>query len=292
MPGNDRFALNLVVFDRRVGRGDERFRFLVGPQPNDFVHQLALGHLAIGRDQEAVFIDRGVHRQAGNQADVRAFRRFDRANAAVVGNVHVAHLEAGPLAVEAARAQAADSRRSCVSMRERVRLVDDLRQLAAAEEVLDRRRNALRIDQAARRHVLNVLEAHPLLHGAAELQEALPHFVGRQLVDRAQAAVAQVIDVVDVRVRLADCELQDVLDRADQVRRPQHHFVFRHGETQLAVDAEAADAAQAIAVRVVKLFVEQGPGLFQLRRIARPQPLINPQQRFFVARSCRRRPAR
>ena len=40
-------------------------------------------------------------------------------------------------------------------------------------------------------------------------------------------------------------------------------------ELQLAVDAEAADAAQPIAVRVEELFVEQRAGLFQLRRVAR-----------------------
>ena len=106
MPGDDRFALNLVVLDRRVGRGDERFRFLVGPQPDDVFRQLALRDLAVRRDQEAVLIDRRVHRQAGNQADVRAFRRLDRADAAVVRNVHVAHFEAGPLAIQTARAQA------------------------------------------------------------------------------------------------------------------------------------------------------------------------------------------
>ena len=107
----------------------------------------------------------------------------------------------------------------------------------------------------------------------------------RQLVDRPQAAVAQVVDVVDVRRRLRrSTSSHQILDRVDQVLRPQDHFVFGHGETQLAIDAEAADATQPIAVRVVELFVEQGLGLFQLRRIARPQPLINPQQRFFVAR--------
>ncbi len=204
--GDDRFALNLVVFDRRVGRGDERFGFLVGPQPDDFVGQLALGDLAVRRDQEAVLIDDGVHRQAGNQADVRAFRRLDRADAAVVRNVHVAHFEAGPLAVQAARAEGRQPP-LVREHRERIRLVDDLRQLAAAEEVLDRRRDALRIDQAARRHVLDVLEAHPLLHGAAKLQEALAHFVGRQLVDRPQAAIAQVVDVVDVRIGVAGHQL-------------------------------------------------------------------------------------
>ena len=43
--------------------------------------------------------------------------------------------------------------------------------------------------------------AHALLHGAAELEEALAQLVGGQLVDRAQPAVAQVVDVVDVALR-------------------------------------------------------------------------------------------
>jgi hypothetical protein len=43
--------------------------------------------------------------QRRDQADVGAFRRLDRADPAVVRNVHVAHLEAGALAVQAARAQ-------------------------------------------------------------------------------------------------------------------------------------------------------------------------------------------
>ena len=94
--------------------------------------------------------------------------------------------------------------------RQRVGLVDDLRQLAAAEEVLDRRRDALGIDQAAGRHVLDVLQAHPLLHGAAQLQEALAQLVAGQLVDRPQAAIAQVVDVVDFDVRIAVAQLQQV----------------------------------------------------------------------------------
>ena len=158
----------------------------------------------IGRDQEAVLVHAGVDGQAGDQADVGAFRGLDGADAAVVGNVHVADFEAGPLAVQAAGAQ----RRKPPLVREhreRVGLVDHLRKFAAAEEVLDRRRNALGVDQAAGRHVLDVLEAHPLLHRAAELQEALAQLVAGQLVDGPQAAVAQVVDVVDLHVRRRRC---------------------------------------------------------------------------------------
>ena len=133
----------LAVFDRRVGRGQDRLVLLVGAQPFDLVGQLAVLHLLIGRDQEAVLVHAGVDRQAGDQADVRAFRGLDGANPAVVGNVHVADFEAGPLAVQAARAQ---GRKPPLvgEHRQRVGLVDHLRKLAAAEKVLDGRRNALR----------------------------------------------------------------------------------------------------------------------------------------------------
>ena len=55
---------------------------------------------------EAVLVDRARSvDERRDQADVRAFRRLDRADAAVVRGVDVAHLEAGALAVQTARAR-------------------------------------------------------------------------------------------------------------------------------------------------------------------------------------------
>ncbi len=85
-----------------------------------------------------------------------------------------------------------------------------------------------------------------------------------------QPAVAQVIDVVDFHARRTGREVQQVTNRGDQIIGPKGHFQLGHIQLQLAVDAEAADLTQAIAVRIEELFVEQGAGLFQLRRIARP----------------------
>ena len=93
-------ALELAVFDRRVGRSQIGFALFVSPQPHDFVAQLAVVHLAIRRHQEAVFVDSGIDRQARDQTDVRAFRRLNRTNAAVVRNVHVADFEAGAFAIQ------------------------------------------------------------------------------------------------------------------------------------------------------------------------------------------------
>ena len=105
-----------------------------------------------------------------------------------------------------------------------------------------------------------------------------------QLVDGPQPPVAQVVDVVDVGRRLvgaAACTRYWMA--AIEVVGPQRHLRLRGCSGRLAVDAEAADAAQPVAVGVEELLVEQGPGLLQLRRVARPQPLVNPQQRLFVA---------
>ena len=100
---------NLSVLHAGIGRGDVGVGFFIGPQPNDFVGQLALVHLAIGRDQKAVLIDAGIDRQAGDETDVGAFRRLDRADATVVRNVYVADFEAGSFAIETARAKGRQS---------------------------------------------------------------------------------------------------------------------------------------------------------------------------------------
>ncbi len=225
--GDDACPRQLAVSrpGRRPGRG--RLRSLRRPaarRPHSV--RACPCHLAIRRDQEAVLVRRRVDRQARDQADVRTFRRLDRADAAVVRNVHVADFEARSLAVQTARTE---GRQPALvrEHRQRVRLVDDLRQLAAAEEVFDRRRDALGIDQAARRHVLDVLQAHPLLHGAAQLEEALAQLVAGQLVDRAQAAIAEVIDVVDFDAGSPSRSLQEVLDRVDQILGPQRHLGLR-----------------------------------------------------------------
>ena len=183
----------------------------------------------------------------------------------------------------------ADNRRSCVSIDSGLvwsTTCDSSprpKKYSIAAEML------LGLIRLRRRHVLDVLQAHPLLHGAAELEETLAQFVAGQFVDRPQAAIAQVIDVVDFDVRIAVPQLQQIAMAA--IRSSGRSVISFSGmsELQLAVDAEAADLAQPVAVRVEELLVEQGPGLFQLRRVAGPQPLVDSQQGLFVAgRACLR----
>ena len=92
-----RSAVILSSVGRRVGRGEVRLSISSSARSctTSSVSLLVLD-LAVRRDEEAVLVDLGVDRQRRDQADVRAFRRLDRADAAVVRDVHVAHLEARP----------------------------------------------------------------------------------------------------------------------------------------------------------------------------------------------------
>ncbi len=181
--GDDRIPLELVVLHRRVGRGDIGLVLLVGPQPHDVVGELGILHHAVGGDEEAVVVNGSIHREARNKPDVRSFRCLDGTDSAVVRDVDVADLEPGPFAIETPWAEGREAT-FVGEHRQRIGLVDHLRQLAPPEEVLDRRRNALGINQAPRGHILLILETHPLLDGAAEFEEPLAEFVGRQFVDR------------------------------------------------------------------------------------------------------------
>ena len=96
---------------------------------------------------EAVLVDPRIGGERGDQADVRTFRRLDGADAAVVGGVHVAHLEAGALAGEAAGPEGREPP-LVGDLRERVGLVHELRQLARPEELLDHRRHRLGVDRS------------------------------------------------------------------------------------------------------------------------------------------------
>ncbi len=203
-------------------------------------------------------------------------------------NVNVTDFEAGSLPVEAARAE----RRQPAFVgqhRERIGLVNNLREFASAEEVLNRCRDTLWIDQRAGSHLGDILEAHPLLDGPAEFQEALPQFVAGQFINGSQSPVAEVINVIDLdRFAVAVHQFEQVANCSDQILSTQRHFGFRHGEPEFPIDAEATDAAQPVPVGVLELLIEQGDCLVERGRIARPQPLIDPDQGVLMAgRHCR-----
>ena len=257
---------------------------LVGPQPDNVVGEFALRNLAVWGDEESIRINARIDRQTRDEADVCAFRSLDRTDASVVRNVHVANFEASPLAIESARAE----RREPTLVRqhrERIGLIDNLRELTAAEKVFDGSGDAFGVDQRPRRHFRDVLEAHPLLHRATELEKALPKFIAGKFVDRPQPAVAEMVDIVHLNLSFPLAELEHVFDRGNQIVWPQRHLCFGHRKTQLAVHAKAADPAETVAICVFEFLIKQRARLVESGGVARPQPLVDTHQGVLVAGS-------
>src|SRR4029077_2333639 len=99
-----RLEMTLVV-DGLVGLRDDKIFLPVAREVVDLVGDLAVHDLAIWRLDEAEIVDSGIARHRRNEADVRAFRRLNRANAAVMRRMHVADFEAGAIAGETARSK-------------------------------------------------------------------------------------------------------------------------------------------------------------------------------------------
>ena len=173
MPGNDiprhelrTFNLPLLVCGR-IRRSDKRFGFFIRTKPDNIVENLALFHFHVRSDKETIVVDARVNGEARDQTDVRTFRRFDRANSSVVGDVNISNFETRTFPVQTAWPERGKS--SFVSeLGKWIGLIHDLRQFATPEEVLDCCGNTFGIHERARRHVLDIFQAHAFLHGSTQ----------------------------------------------------------------------------------------------------------------------------
>ena len=165
---------------------------------------------------------------------------------------------------------------------QRVRLVHELRQLRGPEELADSGHHRLGVHQIMRHgrgHLL--VHAHLFLDGAFHTDQADAELVLQQLTDRANAAVAEVIDVVHRANVLA--QLQQVADGPVEVFRLQGAIVEMGGILafkQLDVELQTANAGEVVLPRVEEHAVEQRGRCIQCWRIAGTQFAINLDQRF------------
>src|SRR5581483_8778565 len=273
---------------------DDVLVFAVRGEVADLVGDLSVLHDAIRRLDEAVAVDARVRRERADQTDVRTFRRLDRADAAVVRVVDVAHFEAGALA----RKTAGPERRQTPLVRqlgERVRLVHELRELAGAEELLDRPAHGADVDQRLRRDGLDVLDGHALAHDALQAQQADAELVLQQLADGADAAVAEMVDVVlvdDPRLHLDEAadDRDHVLAReglAVDVRRGQ---VGRRVLAQLRIaralelagELVAADAGEIVALLVEEQRLEELLRVLRVLGLTRAELLVDLLESVFL----------
>ena len=169
---------------------------------NDLIDQLAvfvvsLFDLAVGSLNEAVLVDLGVGCQIGDQTDVGAFRGLNGAHTAIVAVVNVTDLETCAVTAQTAGAQ---SRQAALvgQLSQRVVLIHELGQRRRTEELLDGCHHRTDVDEGLRSDdaLILALQGHALTDDALHAGEADAELVLQQLAHAADAAVAQMVDII------------------------------------------------------------------------------------------------
>ena len=265
-----------AIVDRDVRLRHGVAAFLHRREVDHLVGDAAVLDLAIRRLDEAVLVHPRIGGERVDQADIGTFRRLDRADAAVVGRVHVAHLEAGTLA----RETAGPERREPPLVRdlgERVGLVHELAELRGAEELAHRRRRRLGVDQVLRHHGIDIDRRHALLDRALHAQESDAVLVLHQFADRAHPAVAEMVDVVDLALAVAQVDQR--ADHRDDVFLAQHPHGVGRVEVEPHVHLHAADGREVVALGIEEQRLEHVLRGVERRRLARTHDTIDVEQR-------------
>ena len=238
--------------------------------------------LAVRGLDEAVAVDAAVGRERADQADVRAFRGLDRADPAVVAVVDVADVEPGALARQAARTE----RRQAPLRRQlgqRVGLVHELAELAAAEELLHRRHDRADVDEGVRGGLVDLLDRHALAHDALHAEQADAEGVLDQLAVGADAPVAEVVDVV-LRVQPAVALDEVADDRRDVLLGDRPLLALeleahaRGDAVELLVELVAADPTEVVAAEVEEEALDELARVLTRGRVARAELLVDLDQ--------------
>ena len=180
-----------IVVQRGVALTNDVVFLLLGGKIHDVV-VVQVGHavinLSVGSLDETKLIYLRIDAQRRYKSDVGAFRALDRTQTAIVSVVDVAHLEAGALTRQTARAKGRQTALVC-DLGKRVGLVHELRQRVGSEERVDDARYRLGVDQVGRGEHLIVAHVHALADGAAHARKTDGELVAQLLAHRAHATV-------------------------------------------------------------------------------------------------------
>ena len=249
-------AGQLAVFVQQcIGLGNHVLAFFNGRQVVDLVSDLGVNDAAVRCLDETVFVQARIQGQRVDQADVRTFRRFNRADAAVVRDVNVAYFEAGALAGQTTGAKGRNTA-LVGDLGQRIGLVHELRQLRSAEELFESRGNRLGVDQVMRHERLLLGLAQTLFDSFLDASQTGAVLVLSEFTHATHAAIAQVIDVINLAIAVAQVH-QDFHDCEDVLVGHDHRtggFWTAHA----GVELHAADLGQVVGVRVVEQALEQG----------------------------------
>ncbi len=277
------FALDLALGAHfHIRLRDAVAAFFHGRKIDDLIGELAALHAPVRAFDKTVLVDAGKGCQRVDETDIRAFRRFDRADAAVMGRVHVAHFEARTLARKTARPK----RRKTALMRDfrkRVRLVHELRELRGTEELANGGSRRLRVDQVVRHDRVDIDGGHALLDRAFHAKQADAVLVLHEFADRTHAAVAEIVDIVDLALAVAKADKR--LDDRENIFLAEHTDGIRRIEVETHVHLHAANRGKIVAFGVEEEAVEERFGRIRRRRLARAHHAIDIDQSLLAVRA-------
>ena len=167
-------------------------------------------------------------------------------------------------------------------LRKRVVLIHELRQLARAEEFLDRSRNRLRIDHFLRHQAFGFRKRESLFNRSFNSDQTNAEGILGHLTDTAYAAIAEVIDVIDRSVTVSNID-QRLQDRKN-IFLAQRAFAEHFFTANAAIELHSADCGQVVPVRIEEQILEQVFGRFLCRRLTRTHHPVYLDERFQAGR--------
>ena len=171
-----------------------------------------------------------------------------------VRDVHIAHFKASAFAGQTAWAQGRDTA-LVRDLGQGVGLVHELRQLRRTEKLLEGRRNGLGVDQVMGHQRLLLGLAQALFDCFFNPRQACAVLVFGQLTHAANTAIAQVINVVDFTIAIAQID-QD-LHHGHDVFVVEHHGAGAFGTAHFGVELHATHTRQIVGIGVVEQTLEQ-----------------------------------
>ena len=162
---------------------------------------------------------------------------------------------------------------------QRVGLVHELRQLVRAKETVDHRAQRLGVDQVGRCENFVVTHIHALTDGPRHSGKPHTKLRIQLLSHRADATVAQVVDVVDICIAVH--QVQQGLDDADDVVLGQGAGLFPV-DFKFPVDSETAHLAQVVALLREEELVNHTTGRVQIWRLRVAQLTVDVLHSFFL----------
>ena len=203
----------------------------------------AVLRLAVGSLDEAKVINLRIDTERGYQTDVRSFRCLNRAEASIVGIMHVAHLESCAVAAQAAGAEGRHTALVC-DLRQRVLLVHELAERVRSEIGVDDAGDSLGVDKVSRSEDLVVSHVHALTDSTAHTCQADGELVVELFSDGTYTAVAEVVDIVHLGAGVN--QFDQVLDNLDDVLLGEHAGVVRDRHIEFTVDAVASHFTEVV----------------------------------------------